>query len=212
MEETYSYTSDKLKAGSYTAVIFNQNQYLSVIPALSGLTSCGMTEDTDYKKIHFTIRDKETTAIDTVTVPVLNTTEFGTIVNTDFSCVRLDENSPLTGVKFRARVFYGFADNAVASGTLTINIPADATVSYIGNEIGRLDAGAASNGYTKSGNTLTIPVSRNKGVVFMDLSVTGTGNRVISAALSDGEKTSPLGSCAFNCYTCLLYTSPSPRD
>lgn len=208
MEETYSYTSDKLKAGSYTAVIFNQNQYLSVIPALSGLTSCGMTEDTDYKKIHFTIRDKETTAIDTVTVPVLNTTEFGTIVNTDFSCVRLDENSPLTGVKFRARVFYGFADNAVASGTLTINIPADATVSYIGNEIGRLDAGAASNGYTKSGNTLTIPVSRNKGVVFMDLSVTGTGNRVISAALSDGEKTSPLGSCAFNCYTTRL-TLPS---
>lgn len=208
MEETYSYTSDKLKAGSYTAVIFNQNQYLSVIPALSGLTSCGMNEDTDYKKIHFTIRDKETTAIDTVTVPVLNTAEFGTIVNTDFSCVRLDENSPLTGVKFRARVFYGFADNAVASGTLTINIPADATVSYIGNEIGRLDAGAASNGYTKSGNTLTIPVSRNKGVVFMDLSVTGTGNRVISAALSDGEKTSPLGSCAFNCYTTRL-TLPS---
>ena len=208
MEETYSYTSDKLKAGSYTAVIFNQNQYLSVIPALSGLTSYGMTEDTDYKKIHFTIRDKETTAIDTVTVPVLNTAEFGTIVNTDFSCVRLDENSPLTGVKFRARVFYGFADNAVASGTLTINIPADATVSYIGNEIGRLDAGAASNGYTQSGNTLTIPVSRNKGVVFMDLSVTGTGNRVISAALSDGEKTSPLGSCAFNCYTTRL-TLPS---
>ena len=208
MEETYSYTSDKLKAGSYTAVIFNQNQYLSVIPALSGLTSCGMTEDTDYKKIHFTIRDKETTAIDTVTVPVLNTAEFGTIVNTDFSCVRLDENSPLTGVKFRARVFYGFADKAAASGTLTINIPADATVSYIGNEIGRLDAGAASNGYTKSGNTLTIPVSRNKGVVFMDLSVTGTGNRVISAALSDGEKTSPLGSCAFNCYTTRL-TLPS---
>lgn len=208
MEETYSYTSDKLKAGSYTAVIFNQNQYLSVIPALSGLTSCGMTEDTDYKKIHFTIRDKETTAIDTVTVPVLNTAEFGTIVNTDFSCVRLDENSPLTGVKFRARVFYGFADSAVASGTLTINIPADATVSYIGNEIGRLDAGAASNGYTQSGNTLTIPVSRNKGVVFMDLSVTGTGNRVISAALSDGEKTSPLGSCAFDCYTTRL-TLPS---
>lgn len=208
MEETYSYTSDKLKAGSYTAVIFNQNQYLSVIPALSGLTSCGMTEDTDYKKIHFTIRDKETTAIDTVTVPVLNTAEFGTIVNTDFSCVRLDENSPLTGVKFRARVFYGFADTAAANGTLTINIPADATVTYIGNENGRLDAGAASNGYTKSGNTLTIPVSRNKGVVFMDLSVTGTGNRVISAALSDGEKTSPLGSCAFNCYTTRL-TLPS---
>lgn len=208
MEETYSYTSDKLKAGNYTAVIFNQNQYLSVIPALSGLTSCGMTEDTDYKKIHFTIRDKETTAIDTVTVPVLNTAEFGTIVNTDFSCVRLDENSPLTGVKFRARVFYGFADSAVASGTLTINIPADATVSYIGNEIGRLDAGAASNGYTQSGNTLTIPVSRNKGVVFMDLTVTGTGKRVISAALSDGEKTSPLGSCAFDCYTTRL-TLPS---
>lgn len=208
MEETYSYTSDKLKAGSYTAVIFNQNQYLSVIPALSGLTSCGMTEDTDYKKIHFTIRDKETTAINTVTVPVLNTAKFGTIVNTDFSCVRLDENSPLTGVKFRARVFYGFADEAAASGTLTINIPADATVSYIGNEIGRLDAGAASNGYTQSGNTLTIPVSRNKGVVFMDLSVTGTGNRVISAALSDGGKTSPLGSCAFNCYTTRL-TLPS---
>lgn len=208
IEETYSYTSDKLKAGSYTAVIFNQNQYLSVIPALSGLTSCGMTEDTDYKKIHFTIRDKETTAINTVTVPVLNTAKFGTIVNTDFSCVRLDENSPLTGVKFRARVFYGFADKAAASGTLTINIPADATVSYIGNEIGRLDAGAASNGYTQSGNTLTIPVSRNKGVVFMDLSVTGTGNRVISAALSDGEKTSPLGSCAFNCYTTRL-TLPS---
>ena len=208
MEETYSYTSDKLKAGSYTAVIFNQNQYLSVIPALSGLTSCGMTEDTDYKKIHFTTRDKETTAIDTVTVPVLNTAEFGTIVNTDFSCVRLDENSPLTGVKFRARVFYGFADKAAASGTLTINIPADATVSYIGNEIGRLDEGAASNGYTQSGNTLTIPVSRNKGVVFMDLSVTGTGNRVISAALSDGEKTSPLGSCTFDCYTTRL-TLPS---
>ena len=208
IEETYSYTSDKLKAGSYTAVIFNQNQYLSVIPALSGLTSCGMTEDTDYKKIHFTIRDKETTAINTVTVPVLNTAKFGTIVNTDFSCVRLDENSPLTGVKFRARIFYGFADEAAASGTLTINIPADATVSYIGNEIGRLDAGAASNGYTKSGNTLTIPVSRNKGVVFMDLSVTGTGNRVISAALSDGGKTSPLGSCAFNCYTTRL-TLPS---
>ena len=208
IEETYSYTSDKLKAGSYTAVIFNQNQYLSVIPALSGLTSCGMTEDTDYKKIHFTIRDKETTAINTVTVPVLNTAKFGTIVNTDFSCVRLDENSPLTGVKFRARIFYGFADEAAASGTLTINIPADATVSYIGNEIGRLDAGAASNGYTQSGNTLTIPVSRNKGVVFMDLSVTGTGNRVISAALSDGEKTSPLGSCAFNCYTTRL-TLPS---
>lgn len=208
MEETYSYTSDKLKAGSYTAVIFNQNQYLSVIPALSGLTSCGMTEDVDYKKISFTVRDGETTAIDTVAVPVLNTKKFSTIVNTDFSCVRLDENSPLTGVKFRARVFYGFADNAVASGTLTINIPADATVSYIGNEIGRLDAGAASNGYTKSGNTLTIPVSRNKGVVFMDLSVTGTGNRVISAALSDGEKTSPLGSCAFNCYTTRL-TLPS---
>lgn len=208
MEETYSYTSDKLKAGSYTAVIFNQNQYLSVIPALSGLTSCGMTEDTDYKKIHFTIRDKETTAIDTVTVPVLNTKKFSTIVNTDFSCVRLDENSPLTGVKFRARVFYGFADTAAANGTLTINIPADATVTYIGNENGRLDAGAASNGYTKSGNTLTIPVSRNKGVVFMDLSVTGTGNRVISAALSDGEKTSPLGSCAFNCYTTRL-TLPS---
>lgn len=208
MEETYSYTSDKLKAGSYTAVIFNQNQYLSVIPVLSSLTSCGMTEDTDYKKIHFTIRDKETTAIDTVTVPVLNTAEFGTIVNTDFSCVRLDENSPLTGAKFRARVFYGFADKAAASGTLTINIPADATVSYIGNEIGRLDAGAASNGYTQSGNTLTIPVSRNKGVVFMDLSVTGTGNRVISAALSDGEKTSPLGSCTFDCYTTRL-TLPS---
>lgn len=208
MEETYSYTSDKLKAGSYTAVIFNQNQYLSVIPALSGLTSCGMTEDVDYKKTSFTVRDGETTAIDTVAVPVLNTKKFSTIVNTDFSCVRLDENSPLTGVKFRARVFYGFADNAVASGTLTINIPADATVSYIGNEIGRLDAGAASNGYTKSGNTLTIPVSRNKGVVFMDLSVTGTGNRVISAALSDGEKTSPLGSCAFNCYTTRL-TLPS---
>lgn len=208
MEETYSYTSDKLKAGSYTAVIFNQNQYLSVIPALSGLTSCGMTEDVDYKKISFTVRDGETTAIDTVAVPVLNTKKFSTIVNTDFSCVRLDENSPLTGVKFRARVFYGFADNAVASGTLTINIPADATVSYIGNEIGRLDAGAASNGYTKSGNTLTIPVSRNKGVVFMDLSVTGTGNRVISAALSDGEKTSPLGSYAFNCYTTRL-TLPS---
>lgn len=208
IEETYSYTSDKLKAGSYTAVIFNQNQYLSVIPALSGLTSCGMTEDTDYKKIHFTIRDKETTAINTVTVPVLNTAKFGTIVNTDFSCVRLDENSPLTGVKFRARIFYGFADEAAASGTLTINIPADATVSYIGNEIGRLDAGAASNGYTKSGNTLTIPVSRNKGVVFMDLSVTGTGNRVISAALSDGGKTLPLGSCAFNCYTTRL-TLPS---
>lgn len=208
MEETYSYTSDKLKAGSYTAVIFNQNQYLSVIPALSGLTSCGMTEDTDYKKIHFTIRDKETTTIDTVTVPVLNTAKFSTIVNTDFSCVRLDENSPLTGVKFRARVFYGFADEAAASGTLTIHIPADAIVSYIGNEIGRLDAGAASNGYTQSGNTLTIPVSRNKGVVFMDLSVTGTGNRVISAALSDGGKTSPLGSCAFNCYTTRL-TLPS---
>lgn len=208
IEETYSYTSDKLKAGNYTAVIFNQNQYFSVIPALSGLTSCGMTEDTDYKKIHFTIRDKETTAIDTVTVPVLNTAEFGTIVNTDFSCVRLDENSPLTGVKFRARVFYGFVDKAAASGTLTINIPADATVSYIGNEIGRLDAGSASNGYTQSGNTLTIPVSRNKGVVFMDLSVTGTGNRVISAALSDGEKTSPLGSCAFDCYTTRL-TLPS---
>lgn len=208
IEETYSYTSDKLKAGSYTVVIFNQNQYLPVIPALSSLTSCGMTEDADYKKIHFTIRDKETTAIDTVTVPVLNTAKFGTIVNTDFSCVRLDENSPLTGVKFRARVFYGFADEAAASGTLTINIPADATVSYIGNEIGRLDAGAASNGYTQSGNTLTIPVSRNKGVVFMDLSVTGTGNRVISAALSDGGKTSPLGSCAFNCYTTRL-TLPS---
>lgn len=208
MEETYSYTSDKLKAGSYTAVIFNQNQYLSVIPALSSLTSCGMTEDVDYKKISFTVRDGETTAIDTVAVPVLNTKKFSTIVNTDFSCVRLDENSPLTGVKFRARVFYGFADNAAASGTLTINIPADATVSYIGNEIGRLDAGAASNGYTQSGNTLTIPVSRNKGVVFMDLSVTGTGNRVISAALSDGEKTSPLGSCAFNCYTTRL-TLPS---
>ncbi len=208
MEETYSYTSDKLKAGSYTAVIFNQNQYLSVIPALSSLTSCGMTEDVDYKKISFTVRDGETTAIDTVAVPVLNTKKFSTIVNTDFSCVRLDENSPLTGVKFRTRVFYGFADTAAASGTLTINIPADATVSYIGNEIGRLDAGAASNGYTQSGNTLTIPVSRNKGVVFMDLSVTGTGNRVISAALSDGEKTSPLGSCAFNCYTTRL-TLPS---
>lgn len=208
IEETYSYTSDKLKAGSYTAVIFNQNQYLSVIPALSSLTSCGMTEDVDYKKISFTVRDRETTAIDTVAVPVLNTKKFSTIVNTDFSCVRLDENSPLTGVKFRARIFYGFADEAAASGTLTINIPADATVSYIGNEIGRLDAGAASNGYTQSGNTLTIPVSRNKGVVFMDLSVTGTGNRVISAALSDGEKTSPLGSCAFNCYTTRL-TLPS---
>lgn len=208
MEETYSYTSDKLKAGNYTAVIFNQNQYFSVIPALSGLTSCGMTEDTDYKKICFTVRDEETTVLDTVAVPVLNTAKFSTIVNTDFSCVRLDENSPLTGVKFRARVFYGFADEAAASGTLTINIPADATVSYIGNEIGRLDAGAASNGYTQSGNTLTIPVSRNKGVVFMDLSVTGTGNRVISVALSDGGKTSPLGSCAFNCYTTRL-TLPS---
>lgn len=208
IEETYSYTSDKLKAGSYTAVIFNQNQYLSVIPALSGLTSCGMTQDVDYKKISFTVRDEETTAIDTVAVPVLNTKKFSTIVNTDFSCVRLDENSPLTGVKFRTRVFYGFADTATANGTLTINIPADATVTYIGNENGRLDAGAASNGYTKSGNTLTIPVSRNKGVVFMDLSVTGTGNRVISAALSDGEKTSPLGSCAFDCYTTRL-TLPS---
>lgn len=208
IEETYSYTSDKLKAGSYTAVIFNQNQYLSVIPALSGLTSCGMTQDVDYKKISFTVRDGETTAIDTVAVPVLNTKKFSTIVNTDFSCVRLDENSPLTGVKFRTRVFYGFADTAAANGTLTINIPADATVTYIGNENGRLDAGAASNGYTKSGNTLTIPVSRNKGVVFMDLSVTGTGNRVISAALSDGEKTSPLGSCAFDCYTTRL-TLPS---
>lgn len=208
IEETYSYTSDKLKAGSYTAVIFNQNQYLSVIPALSGLTNCGMTQDVDYKKISFTVRDGETTAIDTVAVPVLNTKKFSTIVNTDFSCVRLDENSPLTGVKFRTRVFYGFADTAAANGTLTINIPADATVTYIGNENGRLDAGAASNGYTKSGNTLTIPVSRNKGVVFMDLSVTGTGNRVISAALSDGEKTSPLGSCAFDCYTTRL-TLPS---
>ncbi len=208
MEEPYSYTSGKLKAGSYTAVIFNQNQYLSVIPTLSGLASCGMTEDTDYKKIRFTVRDKETTVMDSVTVPVLNTAKFGTIVNTDFSCVRLDKKSPLTGVKFRARVFYGFADEAAASGTLTINLPADATVSYIGNEIGRLVEGAASNGYTQSGNTLTIPVSRNKGVVFMDLTISGTGSRFLSAALSDGGKTSPLGSCAFDCYTTRL-TLPS---
>lgn len=208
MEETYSYTSDKLKAGAYTAVIFNQNPYLSVIPTLSGLTGCGMTEGTDYKKICFTVRDGETTVLDTVAVPVLNTDKFSTIVDTDFSCVRLDENAPLTGVKFRARVFYGFADETVASGKLTIHIPADAVVSYIGNETGRLDAGSESNGYTQSGNTLTISVSQNKGVVFMDLTVTGTGNRVISAALSDGGKTSPLGSCAFDCYTTRL-TLPS---
>lgn len=179
-----------------------------VIPTLSGLASCGMTEDTDYKKIYFTVRDKETTAIDTVAVPVLHTAKFGTIVNTDFSYVRLDENAPLTGEKFRTRIFYGFADEAVTSGTLTIQIPADAIVNGIGNETGRLDVKAASNGYTRSGNTFTIPVSHNKGVVFMDLTVTGTGKRVISAALSDGGKTSPLGSCAFDCYTTRL-TLPS---
>lgn len=203
-EETYSYTSGRLKAGSYTAVLFNQNQYLSVVPTLSALAGLGMTEDSDYKKISFTVQDRETTSVGTVTVPVLNTSNFGTIVNTDFSCVRLDENAPLTGVKFRARVFYGFADEAAARGTLTINIPADAAVGYIGNEIGKLNEGAGLNGYTKSGNTLKIPVSSNKGVVFMDLTVSGSGNRYISAALSDGKKTSPLGSCAFDCYTTRL--------
>lgn len=208
MEETYSYTSDKLKAGTYTAVIFNQNPYFSVIPTLSGLTSYGMTEGTDYKKISFTVRDEETTVLNTVAVPILNTGNFSTIVDTDFSCVRLDENAPLTGVKFRARVFYGFADETVASGKMTIHIPEDTVVSYIVNETGRLDAGSESNGYTQSGNTLTIPVNKNKGVVFMDLIVTGRGNRVISAALSNGGKTSPLGSCAFNCHTTRL-TLPS---
>lgn len=206
--EAYSYTTGKLKAGSYTAVIFNQNKYLSVIPTLSALTSCGMAEDTDYRKIAFSVRDKETTAIDTVTVPVLNTAGFSTIVDTDFSSVRLDENSPLTGVKFRARVFYGFADEAAKSGTLTINIPADAAISYIGNETGKLEENNSSNGYTRSGNTLMIPVSRNKGVVFMDMAISGTGSRSISASLSDGTKTSPLGSCAFDCYTTRL-TLPS---
>lgn len=206
--ETYSYTSGKLKAGSYTAVIFNQNKYLSVFPTLSAVAKCGMVKNTDYKMISFTVKDKETTTTDAVNVPVMGTSEFATIVDTDYSCVRLDENSPLTNVKFRARVFYGFADEATKSGTLTINLPADAAISYIGNETGKLVENAESNGYTKSDNILTVPVSRNKGVVFMDLTISGTGNRVISAALSDGGKTSPLGSCDFDCYTTRL-TLPS---
>lgn len=202
--ETSEYTSDKLKAGSYTAIIFNQNPYLSVVPTLSGLESCGITENTDYKKISFTVRDKTTTTLDTLTVPLLNTKKFRTIVDTDFSCIRLDDTEPLTGIKFRARVFYGFADKAVTNGILTMNLPSDADIGYIGNETGKLNPDSAANGYTRSGNTLTIPVKRNRGVIFMDLTITGTGSRVISAALSDGKHTSPLGSSAFDCYTTRL--------
>lgn len=198
-----SYTSGKLKAGSYTAIIFNQNPFLSVLPNRAALNNSGLMTG-DYATASFTVEDTKTTEVTTVSVPVLNTTKLGTIVDTQYSCIRLDESEPMTGVKFRTRIFYGFADSAVTGGTLTVDIPADAAIHYVGNEAGKLEENAVSNGYTKAGNTLTIPVSRNKGVVFMDLSISGTGNRYISASLSNGTSTSPLGSCAFNCYTTRL--------
>lgn len=195
-----SYTSGRLQEGSYTAVVFNQNAFLSVFPDRAALANSGMTENTDYASADFTVANAHTAGVN-VTVPVLDTSKFGTIVDTDYSCIRLDEDEPLSGVKFRVRVFYGFKSTDTTNGTLTLNIPTDATVGEVYNESGRLTSGS---GYTVSGTKITFPVSRNRGVFFLNLTISGSGNRYLSASLSDGTTTSPLDSCAFDVYSTRL--------
>ena len=200
----YTYTTGRLKAGSYTVVAFNVNGFVSLFQSLAALGDSGLGETTDYKKTTFRVADGQTAKATLTNIPTLDTQRFGSIVDTDYSCIRLDEDEPLTGVKFRARVYYGFREETVTGGTVKLTVPADAQVGSVYSEAGKLTSGAD---YTvdSAAHVVTLPVSRNRGVFLVDLTVAGTGSRYLSATLTAGGSASPLGSCAFDVYGARLH-------
>lgn len=183
--------SEGLPAGEYTVVGFNSNAAFSKVAGVSALTTMGLTAGTDYVSTNATVSNNETTTV-SLTIPLL-TMEAADILEPSRCAVTAEQSRVATDQDVTFRVFYGLADSKIAQ-SVTIDLPTDATVKYVCSETIQL---TEDSGYTKTGNALTIPTNKNNGVFYVTISVSGEGIHNVSASVSDGTVTAPLGSAGF---------------
>lgn len=185
MGETF--ISDALKAGSYTVAAFNKNRYITSFSSLQALKASGV----EYASSSVTVIDGENTAA-SLTVPVL-TAGVSQILDRDKCSVSLRKTQAYAGEAMRLTVHYAFAGKA-AAGSLTVYLPEGTVPDNVCSETDKLLPGA---GYTYADNKLVLPVNAGSGRFTVSFTANATGVHTISALLSDGSVTAPLGTVSY---------------
>lgn len=171
-----SYQTGRFAAGTYTVVAFNQNSLFTAVSSVSELTNMGLSDGTDYISGSITIADGSTASL-TLTVPVLNTAGFSSILDTNGTAVLVETQDVPCGSTVRVRVQYAL--KSASSGTVKVTLPADASL------VGVYDRNSELND-TLQGGVLQLTANAQSGVFYIDFTVSGEGEHSVSAAITAG--------------------------
>lgn len=207
-EETF--TSQGLKAGDYTVVAFEKNDYFQSFASLSALNSSGIKENADYVKTTLKISDNNT-ATASLMVPSYNPPSSSiSLLNASQSRLNISPSNVQANKSFFLTNSFAFTDNMEKSGTLTINLPDDAVVEEIifGDRLNpkRYELEKI---YDKDSHTINLSFdNQSNGQLFAYMRVINSGSHTISASVSDGERSSVIGTKTFTAYSELKLTTP----
>ena len=196
----YTYVSGRLPAGDYTAVAMNRSDCSAVPDTLGQLGEMGFTNQ-DYLKNEFRAEDDRVTALEMHGIPVMQTSRFTRIADTERCSVRTDAVQPIAGVRFRAAIGYAFTDFCTGDKAVRITLPKDAALTAVSDSRGMLHKGTD---YTVSGSTVTVLHAALSGCIYVDLTLGTAGLHMIAAALKYGSIVSPAGSCTCYAKACRL--------
>ena len=174
------YFNDELTAGSYTIIAFAQNPYFSSVSSESDFTSFGISTD-KYAKTTVEIQPVQNTEI-SLNVPKMNIDSISGVVKSSGIVCQSTEIAP--NAEFYVRVNYQMDKDYKADG-LIVNIPDGLEVTSITS---------ISQEYGTDPRITSLD-SRDQftGIFFVGLKTAKAGNYNISAAVTSGSLTIPLG-------------------
>ncbi len=214
--------AENIPAGTYTAVAWQANDYLSSIASVGDFAALGF-DNNDYASTQVKLSERETKEVD-LTVPALDTSKVKDILASGSLVVT--SNRVLPGVTFYAKVEYEMAQGKTASA-VKLNIPQGMVP---------VAASSPSKNYGIAGwdaNTgiLTIgelaEADREKSTITVNLKVDKAAEYAISASLTSAGATVPVdsvhvwakamelvvpqGTLTSATFTAHVYTTPSTQ-
>ena len=173
-----------LKAGAYTVVAFQKNEYFSKISSLGDFAKLGV-KDGSWATAQATVTAGKTTEV-TLTVPDLQILSAGEILAS--AALTVPASKPVPGYTFYARIDYAMVDGHPAD-SIQLNIPAG--IEVIGSY-------TTNSSYGKALAVNLVQADKQSGSLYVGLQVTDPGAYNISASVTSGVATAPLGSANIN--------------
>ncbi|MDO4414656.1 MAG: S-layer homology domain-containing protein, partial [Erysipelotrichaceae bacterium] len=175
-----SFTSDRMPEGTYTLILFKENDYVHRMATLEAFCALNLREGTDYQLTSITIKQGIITELKTGTIPEMDVSRLSYTVDheTDFSASRTSVN---IGSLVTLKASYQIDETyQTGSETLIINLPQ--SVHPVEGSV-TLDSKIHAYTYDEASGTVQINVNSSSGTVRCVVSPTAAGDWDVDACL-----------------------------